>query len=228
MMIHWTDNLKNNLDMLIKSSGKTKRQIAELKGVTPETLSRHIHSRIDMSLSDAEEYAQILNTNVMTVLFPDVPVKVIGKVIVHSDETVSRYSNHDGYGWAHMDGQHWPNLGVVHWSCEKNYNGRLRAYQDTWTIIDMSKGNFDVSSDCYNSMSYVHLNEPIEVFGRLCEHLVGVLYPEPEGSFAIQLSLGEKLKVFKGIKACCAYPLLSIMHKPELRRGKIIWNFNDK
>ena len=37
--------MNNNLDVLIQASGKTKREIAELKGVTPETLSRHIHGK---------------------------------------------------------------------------------------------------------------------------------------------------------------------------------------
>lgn len=227
-MINWTDNLKNNLDTLIKASGKTKREIAEIRGVTPETLSRHIHGRIEMTVNDAEEYAKILETSAMTVLFPSVPMKVIGKVTVHTDETVSRYSNHDGYGWAHMAIQHWENLGVVHWSCEKNYNGRLRACQDTWTVLDMTGNDFDVSQNCFNSMSYIHLHETLEVRGRMCEHIVGVLYPEPEGTFAVQLSLGEDLEVFKGIKPCCAYPLLSVMHKPGLRSGKIIWNTHVK
>ena len=75
----WNVNVSNNLEALIKSSGKTKREIAQLKGVTPETLSRHIHGKIDMSIGDAEDYARILQTTVLSVLFANIPIKIIGK-----------------------------------------------------------------------------------------------------------------------------------------------------
>ena len=35
-------NMDNNLDYMIKQSGLPKKVIAERKGITPETLSRHI------------------------------------------------------------------------------------------------------------------------------------------------------------------------------------------
>ena len=52
--------MPNNLHKMITSSGLSKREVAALKGVTPETLSRHISGKIGISLDDAEQYARIL------------------------------------------------------------------------------------------------------------------------------------------------------------------------
>ena len=50
----------NNLNRMIAQSGLRKTMVAELKGVQPATVSRHINGDIGMSLGDAEEYAKIL------------------------------------------------------------------------------------------------------------------------------------------------------------------------
>ena len=50
--------MPNNLHKMITSSGLSKREVAALKGVTPETLSRHISGKIGISLDDAEQYAR--------------------------------------------------------------------------------------------------------------------------------------------------------------------------
>ena len=38
-------NMPNNLDAMIARSGMSKREVAALKGITPETLSRHVTAR---------------------------------------------------------------------------------------------------------------------------------------------------------------------------------------
>ena len=53
-------DMANNLDDMISKFGMTKRAIAEKKGVTLETLSRHIHGKISMTLQDITDYACIL------------------------------------------------------------------------------------------------------------------------------------------------------------------------
>ena len=53
-------HMANNLDEMIGLTGMSKKDVAELKGVTPETVSRHIHSKISMTLQDVDDYARIL------------------------------------------------------------------------------------------------------------------------------------------------------------------------
>ena len=45
------------------------REVANLKGITPETLSRHVHGKIQMTLQDAEQYGKILDCLPQDVLF---------------------------------------------------------------------------------------------------------------------------------------------------------------
>ena len=52
---------KNNLKELIKSTGLSHAEVAEKKGIAPESLSRHISSKTQFTIKDAKDYAQILN-----------------------------------------------------------------------------------------------------------------------------------------------------------------------
>ena len=60
--------MANNLENCIRKAGKAKKEVAAAKGVTPETLSRHMHGRIQMTMLDAEEYARILDVPVQQIL----------------------------------------------------------------------------------------------------------------------------------------------------------------
>ena len=222
--MNWANYMMNNLDVLIQASGKTKREVAELKGVTPETLSRHIHGKIQLTMADAEEYGQILGAEPMSVLYPNVEMKIIGTSFIHDDETTSRTYNKYGLGVAKMRLWHWQNLGVVVWECDPKYNGSWRSFHNAWSVFDTSEDHFPVPKSCYQSMSMVVLDEPMEIKGRLCEHIVGVLYPEPEGTYAVKINQEHTRNIYRGLKPVKAYPLVSIIYRPDLREGKIIWN----
>lgn len=222
--MNWANYMMNNLDVLIQASGKTKREVAELKGVTPETLSRHIHGKIQLTMADAEEYGQILGAEPMSVLYPNVEMKIIGTSFIHDDETTSRTYNKYGLGVAKMRLWHWQNLGVVVWECDPKYNGSWRSFHNAWSVFDTSEDHFPVPKSCYQSMSMVVLEEPMEIAGRLCEHIVGVVYPEPEGTCAVKINQERNKNIYRGLIPVRAYPLISIIYRPDLRQGKIIWN----
>mgnify|MGYP005993696415 CR=1 FL=1 len=69
--------MPNNLDKKIAESGMSKKEVAVAKGITPETLSRHVHGKIQMTLADAEQYGKILGCTAQEVLFPTKPLSVI-------------------------------------------------------------------------------------------------------------------------------------------------------
>ena len=46
--------MPNNLFDIIQQSDLTNKEIVEQRGVTPETLLRHIHRHINMSIIDVE------------------------------------------------------------------------------------------------------------------------------------------------------------------------------
>ena len=222
--MNWVNCMKNNLDELILLSGKSKREIAELKGVTPETLSRHIHGKIQLTMADAEEYGNIFGVEPISVLYPNVEIQIIGTSFIHNDETTTRTYSSEGLGIAKMSVQHLQNLGIVVWSCDPEYNGSWRSLHDAWSVFDASEDHFPVPKSCYQQMSMVVLEEPMKISGRVCEHLVGVLYPEPEGTYAVKINQEANKGVFRGLKPVRAYPLIAMIYRPDLREGKIIWN----
>ena len=93
-------------------------------------------------------------------------------------------------------------------------------------FLTYQPSNFPVPTSCYQSMSMVVLEEPMDVDGCLCEHLMRrFLYPEPEGTYALKLNQHENKNIYRGHrKPVKAYPLISISYRPDLRHGKIIWN----
>ena len=60
----------------------SKKEVAAAKGITPETLSRHVHGKIQMTLQDAEQYGKILGCTAQDVLFATNPIKVIGNWVL--------------------------------------------------------------------------------------------------------------------------------------------------
>ena len=76
--------MPNNLLDIIQQSGYTNKEIAEKRGVTPETLSRHMHGHINMSIQDIEAYAEILKVTPQSILFNESPIPIIGECYVDS------------------------------------------------------------------------------------------------------------------------------------------------
>jgi len=67
-----------NLAKFIKLSGVSKGDVAEQKGIAPESLSRHISGRSNFSVQDAVEYGQILGVSPERLLFEPNPIKISG------------------------------------------------------------------------------------------------------------------------------------------------------
>ena len=73
-----TLKMPNNLDMLIRKAGMMRKEVAERKGIRPETVSRHISGALNFSIKDAEEYAIILGCTPQDVLFAQNAVPLFG------------------------------------------------------------------------------------------------------------------------------------------------------
>ena len=67
----------------------SKKEVAAAKGITPETLSRHVHGKIQMTLQDAEQYGKILGCAAQDVLFATNPIKVIGNWVLGDEITLT-------------------------------------------------------------------------------------------------------------------------------------------
>ena len=67
-----------NLNRMIKQSSMKKVQVAAAKGITPQSLSRHISGLHKLTLKDAEEYAAILQCNVKDIVQDRNPIELFG------------------------------------------------------------------------------------------------------------------------------------------------------
>ena len=71
---------KNNLKKLIKAAGLSHAEVADAKGIAPESLSRHASGRSQFSIEDAIDYAKILGVDPSAILFEDTDIPVFGKI----------------------------------------------------------------------------------------------------------------------------------------------------
>ena len=84
----------NNLHKMVVKSGLKNQMVAELKGVQPGTLSRHKSGDIAISLSDAEDYAKILNVKQWKYFLPTRPSRfwqwqIAGKMTPQNIATIT-------------------------------------------------------------------------------------------------------------------------------------------
>ena len=61
--------MQNNLSNMIRAANMTKREVAALKGITPENLSRQVNGHTNITLRDAEEYAKIFELHPAEIMF---------------------------------------------------------------------------------------------------------------------------------------------------------------
>ena len=103
----------NNLHKMILRSGLKSNMVAELKGIQPPTLSRHKNGDIGISLTDAEEYAKILNCTPQQIFFSNPAIPIIGAVMFWNEAcTVHANQMSDLLLDSHKGGN--PELAVCH------------------------------------------------------------------------------------------------------------------
>jgi len=224
-------NMDNNLDYMIKQSGLPKKVIAERKGITPETLSRHIHGKIQLTLNDAEEYADFLSCRPQDIMFRSLPIDIIAYSVIFGDgkaaETMPTGTNKDcpkGQVW--LNEQYTDDVAAIIYKIDKGYVGPWIQYRDSIGLVDLDpikKGI--VSKDCIERSSYAKIkNGPV---------MFGYVYPEPRGGHSLydpwadtemlsqKTFLEGKEAVLTGLDLEWATPLISSVWRPELR-GAVI------
>ena len=68
----------NNLKALMRTAGISGVKMAELRGITPETVSRHVTSKTQMRMEDLVAYSEILNCKAEEILFEQKPLTIFG------------------------------------------------------------------------------------------------------------------------------------------------------
>lgn len=157
-----------NFSKVIEASGLSKKEIANRKGIKPETLSRHISGAIRMTLDDAWEYSEILNCLPQEVFFPSQQMPILGSVeIKHNpidkaiDTIFSRNLIEKNTRFVWSTAYKRENFGAFLYENNEGYNGRYNYMRTQIDIVD-KRPVFDsyVSEDASQTMSYVCLKYP--------------------------------------------------------------------
>lgn len=216
--------MPNNLEIMIAKSGMTKRNVAELKGITPETLSRHVHGKIQMTLQDAEQYAKILDCMPQDILFAQKPVKIIGYMHINKDDSVTRsIAAGKSLGKVYLHNHMQSDTAAIIYSADKDYAGRHVGWKNAVAFIKRSpieKGEIDPDAIMHESFVKVIGDIPDADPSAQSGLLFGVVYPEPGGTYTIHNVQNDKIR--KGLKLEWASPLLAVSLRPELRQVEVV------
>ena len=235
------DIVANNLDYCIKKAGFKKQDVAELKGITPITLSRHISGVTTLTLQDAEEYGRILGCHSFDILYPSKPIPILGKSSLDDKGKVLRQYRKKPFGRAYARAYMTDNLGAVYWNIHPEYVGFFMHWHESLQLID--KTAFDeqrVDERCFQNFCLCELEEevdqklpaltPGEYMTVRTKYLGGILYPQPGNRFTLLHLSGNAVtplnmehNAIRDLKIKWACPLVGTIYRLELRDIEIIW-----
>ena len=208
--------MPNNLNAMIKKSGMTKREVAAANGVTPETISRQIHSKVQMTLKDVEKYAAILECTPQEILFAVDPVPIIARSMVTEDGRVERGNSNKDVGHIFSHNYYVPQKAAVLWSVEQGYSGNMREWDGAVTFVDNRPivKQF-ISKSCFQNVSLCKVSGEDSYFS-------GDLYPEPGNLYTLHCPYEDKIQ--RGLSLEWATPMISVVYRPDLLDMQIVLN----
>ena len=202
MFVFNSSMMGNNLKYFIKLSGMTQKQVADIKGIQPESLSRHISGRAKFSIQDAIDYAAILGCSPEQLLFEQKPIEVLGTV--HQDETVTMRDPMEPKVFIQMN-----MTPQDHWGLMKlEFEGSWKAHDGGYIMID-TRGiqQRRVLAACNGARSIVKTTE-----GSI-EH--ALVYPQPDGKYTLTC-VWQTGPVRQNIELVCGCPILTAVIRPDL------------
>tara|TARA_B100001059_G_C17771297_1_gene548583 strand:- start:197 stop:1060 length:864 start_codon:yes stop_codon:yes gene_type:complete len=170
--------MANNLDEMISRSGMTKKAVAEEKGVTPETVSRHIHSKISMTLQDVDDYARILNCLPHEIAYQSAPLPIIGAwkncTVTGNVKCASRFSVYPEYfkKGVCVHGNYSDTYAAVIFDLKTTYRGNWFHLNKSVDLVDIEAvQNGEIDNRAIMNLSYAMTKNGVLV--------CGILWPQP-------------------------------------------------
>mgnify|MGYP003115449106 FL=1 len=200
-------NNQNNLKHLIRLAGLTHAEVAEKKGIAPESLSRHISGKSQFSIQDARDYAEILDIDPSQLLFPPPQMHIYGTIIDANKVEMVNASDP-----------------IEYWSVPVRYPPFVGLFKDKReeynTFLDGAITTVDIRPIQSQSI-------PQTTFGKWCivktedgQILQRTIYPNHNGKFTLSSVGGRELLHDVKLKFAC--PVLTRVERPELLGFKII------
>tara|TARA_X000001388_G_C2223023_1_gene120010 strand:+ start:969 stop:1622 length:654 start_codon:yes stop_codon:yes gene_type:complete len=198
-----------NLAKYIKLSGLTKGQVAEQKGIAPESLSRHISGRSHFSVQDAIEYGKILGVTPERLLFEPRPIKITGTTNL---DTVSMFDFSEKERFVRYHHSMRPSTSCV---IMDQKNAAFQLSKLIWFYMSNYIDKEIVSQQCYG--------EPCVVKTMDGKVLMRRPYPEVNNNtdnhmkFTLQgLQVTKVLEIQQNVTLKWACPIINVMERPDL------------
>ena len=195
--------MPNNLHKMITSSGLSKREVAALKGVTPETLSRHVSGKIGISLDDAEQYARILGCTAQEVFFANEPLDIVGTNTLHAKKRkdgpekaefkwVRELSSEGRQYYAAFPSVDPQLVGVWDTHIDKTYNGRFQFLHKTieFVLREPIDKQYVSPQQCSGRLCYVELDDTHKCTVETTQIIQALVYPNPDGTYTLVNAYG--------------------------------------
>ena len=195
----------NNLSTMIERSGMLKKDVANRKGIRPETLARHCSGVLQFTIKDAEEYGMILGCTAQDIIFAQHPIPVFGYLkdgyITPHDPTMPQES----YFMPHM---------VLTDNCQiiKDKN---TEHAELWRAGAFYMFNSNcMKNNTIEPESFMKLSVCKTKSGDV---LIRVIYPGADGSYQMKHPINNNLLDMKA-ELVWATPITGVCYNP-MERG---------
>ena len=231
--------MPNNLEKMIERSGLLKKHVAELRGMAPGSISRHISGANGLSLDDAEKYAQILKCKPQEILFANPPIPLLAVVqswneADWSDEEEFKQSI---LPYSSANGEH-PKLCLSHLFDKptvKKYKDRVCYMHDHYTtdtmavlwdfntddVDDIMNEFFNGCIEIVNTAGMSRMTIDKECFGKFAycytsnhDLIRGLLYQSGRKKYKIE---SKHFGTHDNVDLLWACPIINLVVRPELR-----------
>ena len=209
----------NNLEALIRKSGFSKKEFADLNNITPTTLSRHMHGKVPMTVRDAEKYGAHLNVCARTVLFPStkVPVAVERQIFLENGEEIALHKAFTPTTKAVIIPAYYnDDVVALQWNIHRSYTGPWSWFEGAYNLYPRFpvEQSF-VDKACFQKQSLCKLKEPMIVHHKLQDLVAAQVYPQPNNRYTLH---NETCSVdLSEVELDWATPLIQIIVRPDLR-----------
>jgi len=210
-------SMRTNLAAKVAASRLTRKQIAEQKNVTPNTLSRHMKGEINLNIEDAIDYAKILECTPQEIMFVSEPLDIIGHNYICNDEKIRRtYYGSKTTKQIYIPDYYLEDHAAFTWETHEDYDGLWYDWNRAVQIVrkDPIVKHY-VDKQCFQNVSVVKFVEPREDCGNVQEISAGVLYPLPANRYTIH---SPRLGVLhENVKLIWATPQIQVIYRPNIR-----------
>jgi len=213
----------------------SKREVAAIKGVTPETLSRHISGKIGISLNDADQYAKILGCTAQEVFFASAPIDIVGANLLLANDASGKKKKADFQWRRHLldKGRQYFPVGLTsgldgaaawHTQIDKTYSGRFQFMQNIieLVVLEPIEKQYVSPQQCAGRLCYVEMDDSHECSIETTNIVQALVYPNPDGTYTLASVFGFGDMLNKRLK--WATPVIGVNLMPTQTLTDLLGN----